>query len=152
MWFHWNPAYGEFWPKFGLFWTLKLFLKKKNLQNHLKPPWLKGGFKILNLKPPWNHRGFTKKDDFPKSALKSYFDESKISIIFKIPIQIFLKIFEKNLRSKFFFQKFTKKSYGWSNYIKKMTIFCVLKSKSGPFLEFWKTPWDIAQFLICNFV
>ena len=76
--------------KIRSFLVLETFQKqKKNLQNDLKPPSRPGGFKLKILKPPWNHFGFTKKDNFPKSALKSYFDVSKNIIFLKIRIQIF---------------------------------------------------------------
>ena len=70
----------------------------------------------------------------------------------KFSIQIFLKFFEKNWWSEKIFRKLEKKSQRGRILIKKRTIFCVLKSKKGPFFAFWKTRRNIAHFLICNFV
>ena len=126
--------------KIRSFLVLETFPKKKNLQNHLKPPRRHGGFKLKILKPPWNHFGFTKKDNFPKSALKSYFDVPKNIIFFKIRMQIFLKFFEKNCRGKDFCQKLVRKARTEGKSIKNLIIFRTLKSQKGSFFTFWKTP------------
>ena len=138
--------------KIWSFLDLETFPKKKkppkSLETTLTQRWFQNIKFETTVKPPWFH----KKRPFSKISLKIVFWWLENFDIFQNSNPNIFENFWKKSEIEKKNQKFTKKSYGWSNYIKKSTIFCVLKSKSGPFLSFWKTPWDIAQFLICNFV
>ena len=126
--------------------------KKKKPPDSLETTQEARWFQIENfettVKPLWFH----KKRQFSKIRLKIVIWWLEIFNIFENSNPNIFEIFWKKYQIVKKNQKLNKKSYRCSNTMKKKTIFCVLRSKKGPFLAFWKSPWNIAHFLICNFV